>query len=1271
MANLTAKFKLIDEMSDKMEAIATSGQSVLESWEQIGTTANSSSKTAATAADGVATSLNDVGVAAGEAATQTDYWTSAVGNYDKSALEAIYTTEELVEMGLKSADALNEQSEMFALCEQSAAQLTQSMEAATDIHDSLSQAQERAAEMAEEIANADGVSAEAKEELTRATENAITAMEELEKAQADAEAAMEEYDRVMESGTTDLAELEAAAERAGHAAEELSAANQRATEATEDLTKASDQAGEELEKSGKKGADAMNELEGVLAAAGITALLKEMAEAAYDLAEAFSEAEKTVVLATGATGEALEGLEDSMMNVYATAKSADLSSTAGAVGEINTRLGLTGEKLEEVTGLFLDYSNVTGQNVVPAVANVTKVMNQWGVGLDGIEGLMDKLTVAGQASGISVSSLSDTLVTNRAVLQQLGFTLDESIGLFAELELQGINSQTAMMGFRTAINKFSDDGLDASDALRDVIQQIAEMGDESAATALAVDTFGSRAGVALAGSIRSGQLSIEGLTSVLDGCDGAMEKTATASQTMGEKWQQASNSMKSAFTDALQPTINDASNALAGIMEGVGKFLKEHPIIVKALTALALGVSIFTAGVVGYTVATKAAAIAQAALNAIMDANPIFLLVTAIVAATAALAAFAISMASVHDETEGMTATTRAQYYELQDLNAQYDEACEKYGETSEEASRLKYQIDDLSASYEAGKQTLEEYLAEVDDLVKSVDEVSSTFDENMREIRANELGTLALIQKFADLSEQTELTAAQEKELEAVSKALSDAYPELKKGVDDVTLSTEDYVTALKNACAEEARKREQEQAEETYIEALQKQAQLTDEIAKAEANLNAEREAHDMKWDEEMGTYYNGWYTEDSPWASWTTDLDTYLEKYNELIAKQEENDALIAEIEQGWQDVADAEAGANDEATQLGASVDQISNDMCDAINDLTAAYNEAYDAAKESFDGQFALFDEAEANMDSTVANAQAALDSQLAYWDNYLQNVNVLKETSASDLGITQENYNALMQYVQDGSAEAAGLAQSMVAAIQQGDSDAVAALANTLGEVNAKKDQAAQAVAEWQTDFDAKMQEIVSNAEQAVKDLNMSDEATAAAISTMNAYASNILTKGQAAVANARSIASQVAAALSSTGTTVKLPTGKGYAEGTDYATPGPHLVGENGPEIVEFRGGEKVYNNDETERIMARTAAVKFFAQSDGGQPVQETGKTETGDNKKTIRLEINGGGTIDVNGSMDEETVVGILQSHLKPVLTSIVKQEIYEEGEQSYDF
>lgn len=44
-----------------------------------------------------------------------------------------------------------------------------------------------------------------------------------------------------------------------------------------------------------------------------------------------------------------------------------------------------------------------------------------------------------------------------------------------------------------------------------------------------------------------------------------------------------------------------------------------------------------------------------------------------------------------------------------------------------------------------------------------------------------------------------------------------------------------------------------------------------------------------------------------------------------------------------------------------------------------------------------------------------------------------------------------------------------------------------------------------------------------------------------------------------------------------------KLGIGQGYFNGTSSATPGWHMVGENGPELVNFRGGERVYSAAES----------------------------------------------------------------------------------------
>ena len=1283
MAGLTTRLSLIEDMSAKMEAIAESGFNALNALEQIGTTADNSTRAAATAADGVAVALDSVTDSANEALSATDSWTSAVGSYDKSALEAIYTTEDLVDMGLKSADALSEQEAMFALCEQSAEQLSQSLESATVIEDQLAAAQEEAAQMSEALAEADGVSSEAKEEYTRAVEEAAQAMEELSRAQEEANAAMENYTSVIDSGTTDLNELEAAAEQAGHAAENLSAANGKASAATDDLSSATKSAGEELENAGEKGADAISELENILATAGITVMLKEMAEAAYDLADAFSEAEKVVVLATGATGDSLMDLESSMMSVYSTAKSADLSTTAGAIGEINTRLGLTGNQLELTTGMFLDYANVTNQSVVPAVSSVTKVMNQWGIELDGLPGLLDELTYAGQMSGINVGTLSDQLVSNKGVLQSLGFTLEDSIGLFAQLELQTGSAQTIMTGFRTALNNFANEGLtDAHAALEAVVDEIVNAKTESEATAIAVDNFGSKAGAQLASSLRNGQVSIDDLTSSLSGAEGALETTATASQTMGEKLQQSSNNIKSAFTEVLQPEIEKASTFISNMMNGIGNYLKENPSVTKAITAVATAVGLFTASVV-------AAKIAMAAFNAVMDMNPIFLAVSAITAATVALASYAFAAGEAADHSDELCYASRRQAEEIENLTAQYDAVCETYGETSDQAYDLQYQIEYLSGQFEANKKTIGEYIQEIEDLHAAWNDSLDSCRDTYEQVDINENKTLALVRQLERLANQQNITTESEMEMKTIIQELNKELPTLNLNYEDIIKNADSFASSVESIVKAKAATQRYEAALEgaaTAQTSLLDSKSALEQYTVTHGELTTEVATLKAEYDR-LTSAYNNWIGSGgrgtNPYKANMDRAKTAYETTNqELVSLEGEIEKVNGDISRAQGEYDDyiaklTEMGdATNDAFASAQTQEDILNAMAQAVSSLSDEYNEAYNAALTSFSGQFGLFDEAQANMDATVANAQAALDSQLDYWNTYLANVNILKETSASDLGITQANYDALMAYVQDGSAEAAGLAQSMVDAISSGDEEAVADLANTLAEVQSKQEEAASAVAEWQINFSAEMDKIVQKANQAVTEMNLSSEAEKAGRDTIDAYVNAINAEGGRAIAAAASIAARVQSELSSISITIPSTTGKGYAEGTDYATPGPHLVGENGPEIVEFRGGEKVYDNDETERIMARSAALQYFAQPDGGIAVQGGGGSgsavgSNSNDTKTIRLEINGAGSIDITNGVDEETVVAIMQSNLKPVLTSIVRQEIYEEGDYSYDY
>lgn len=1326
MADLLAKFRLVDEMSDKLGSLAESGQSMVEQWEAAGEATNAAfdgiagavtaavstvdgvatsidnlqgaANSAASSADTLAETMSNYGDAAAEATAQTDYWTDAVGNYDKSMLEAVYSTEELVNMGLKSAEALEEQERMFELCDQSASSLNKSIEATASIEEEFSKALEDAAEATEKLTSSTDISAESKAELAKASTDAAEAMSELSRAQDEAAAAMEAYDAVMASGTTDLTELEAAAERAAHAAENLAEANGKASTASEELSKTTAKATEEAENSGKKGIEAVEGVATALAAAGITAKVKEIADAAYELVTAFSEAESTVVKATGASGEALDGLTKSMMNAYAASKSASLEDTAGAIGEINTRMALTGDTLTTVTGQFLDFSEITGTDVVGSVQNVTKIMNKWGIEGSNVESVLDKLAYAGQISGASVDNLSSTVINSSATFQSLGMDLDNAIGLLADLELYGTSSQTTVTGLRTAVNNFAKDGLDAEAALRDVINEIANMEDASEATALAVETFGSRAGQELAGAIRSGAISVDSLSQSLDVAQGTLTATAKTAQTLDQKWTQASNNISTAFTTAIQPTVDGISSGMAGVMNSFGDFLNKHPAVTKAITAIGVGLGVAVVAIAAVSVASLTAIPAVAAFGATLSAAiwPITLIAAAVAVVVGAVLLLASVFSAAEDETAGMTAATRAQYYELQDLNAEYEEACEKYGETSEEALRLKYQVDDLSSAFEANRQTVEEFTAEVDALCESASQVTSNFNDSMTAIKNTEVGSLALIQKYEDLSTQASLTGAQEKELEAVTKKLAETYPDLVAQVDGATLSTEGYVEAMKKACEQEAEQQRQQQAQETYVEALQKRAELTEEIAKAQENVNLEQARMD-----DMSGWTHFWTA-----GEWD-DLEAYQAALDELNAAQAENEATIARIEQGWADISDAEQAAAEETISWEDAAAAAYENVKDRVIELCEAYGEAYNAALESFEGQFGLFDEAsmksEEYVNSTVENAQKALDSQLAYWDAYLSNVEVLKNTSAEDLGITQENYEALMAYTQDGSEQAAGLAASMVQAIQNGDEEAVAALANTVGEVSAKQEEIAAATADWVTDFTAQMDEIEQEMQATVEGMNLDTEAAASATATINAYADSIRAGKANAVAAAEEVANAVSAAFASAKTSVNVSVNSsgsvpGHANGTTNAESlflagekGPELVarpaaayangttdstnyfiaGENGPELIAGQQGSTVFPTAETDRLIS--------ALNEKRQPLQifpDSGEKGTqggaGEQVKRILLEIAGSGAIEIGGGgADKETILEVLYEHLKPVLMNIIQGEIYEEGDYSYEY
>lgn len=1361
MANLTAKFQLIDEMSQKLEGIAATGEAMLDNWESAGDAASaaldgisSSASSVESSLDGATSILEKYNAAADDAAQKTDYWTNAVGGYDKAMMEATYSTQELVDMGVKSTAALDDLNDMMALCEKSSDELSKSVEASAGIHDELTASIKKTGDQLDDLMQNEKLSAETKDELKAASDAAAEALKELAQAQLDADAAMQNYQQVMASGTEDLDKLEAAAEQAGHAAESLAAANGKASDATDALAKSTQKASDEADKASKTGAEAVETIAQALAAAGITATIKEITSAVYDLTDTYSNAEKIIVNATGATGDALDSLGASMLKAYSGNDDA-LDAVAGAVGEINTRLGYTGDTLSDVTGQFLDFADITGQDVVGSVQLVTKVMNKWGEDSSKLPNVLDDLAYAGQISGLSVTTLSNTLITGASSLQEMGLSLENAIGLLAKMELYGVEGTSTITAMRTAVKNFAADGLDAQEALQDTITEIANMKDSSEATTKAVEVFGSKVGVDFARAIRDGAITTDTLTGSLDEAAGTLEKTAAAGESLSEKWEKANNKMNVAFTQTLEPTIHDASAELAELYGNVGDFLSKHPNVVKALTAVGTGLGTVAIGVAGVSASFV---FASSAVKAFVSAIPGLLVAAAAVTAlTAAVTMLGDKYEDTYDEAMSMTATTAAQTKELESLKEQYDKACRTYGDTSDQASTLKYRIDELSASLDNNGQSVDEYVAQIDAVISKHDDLIDSFGSNTQAIHDSEVENLALAAQLDALASSTGNSTEKQAQMEAIIDELNSSIDGLNLTYEDLTSNQSKAIANVKEMAKQQAEQELKTEKYQEYVDLLKEQATQQEAIKENDAAIAAAQERVNEAqkvYEDYIAELYaqdpTGMATISAQWSEQAANLNAaneelqkYQDKQGELQKTLDDTNDRLEVIDKYYNQQAEDAKAAGDEIVSAQEAVSQAYSDVRSDVEKLCEAYNTAYEAAKDSFEGQFGLFDEAstksEDYLNSNVKAAQAALDSQLNYWNTYTANIETLKATSADDLGITEENYKALMSYVQDGSEQAAGLAASMVSAINSGNKDAVSKLANTLADVTAKQDAAAQATADWVTDYEGQLDEFQAKMEGTVDALDMSDEAGKAAKDTIAEYVQKLKDGKKDAVAAAKDVAASVALALqnSTTYTPSATPTTTvpGHAGGTTDAE-NVFIAGENGPELIVGKQGSTVFPTEETDRILqaisgisldipdrsspesmlsgilskaydvvsgknsdlsaidaaytgvessvARPAAYSSVLDSAplNVQPAAnaavsgaQNAQSAPGETVKKIILELVGKGSVEVSvgsgSGMSANDVLEMITDNVKPVLMGILKQEIFEEGQLSYEY
>lgn len=404
-----------------------------------------------------------------------------------------------------------------------------------------------------------------------------------------------------------------------------------------------------------------------LAASAIKAVvssLKDMAAAAGEAWKEFDEGADNITKRTGATGEAAAALQEVYKNVAGNVV-ADLGTIGDAVGEVNTRFGSTGEELEDLSTKFLKFAELNGTDVSSSIDSVQAAMAAFGVETESTGDVLDILNKAAQDTGVPLDKLTQSLLSNGPALQEMGFGINTATGFLASLEKSGIDTGTMLAGLKKALQNATKDGKPLNEALAEMQEKMAGAATETEAAQIATELFGAKAGPAIAKAVQEGRVSFDELSNTVQDWGDSVNATFDATLDAPDQFALAMQNVKVAvgstvgeFLDEHAPQITailqdltdnvlpGATAALGALLDGFSWLIDNGEGIAAAVVGIAAGVGAYVAyqtaltvmseGWTALTVVTKAQTIAQTALNAVMAANPIGIVIAAIAALVAA-----------------------------------------------------------------------------------------------------------------------------------------------------------------------------------------------------------------------------------------------------------------------------------------------------------------------------------------------------------------------------------------------------------------------------------------------------------------------------------------------------------------------------------------------------------------------------------------------------------------------------------------------------------
>ena len=1000
----------------------------------------------------------------------------------------------------------------------------------------------------------------------------------------------------LEKQTEKLNALSGALEEAGVNTDDLTQSSGQLADKIDTLKKKQGEAADKAMTFGDKAGQAFNQVHEAIVAAGIAVALKEIYEYFASCAQASMDFESSitgVAKTTDLTDEELAAMSDSIK-----ALSTEIPATTdeiAAVAEAAGQLGIQKDVLLDFTEIMTMLGTATNMTADEAATALARFANITGMSTDNYGRLGSVIVDLGNNFATTESEIVAMGTRLASAGKLAGLTEPEIMALAAAMSSVGIEAEaggTAMTqtlnAIEKAVAKGGDDlsefariaGMsseefsaawknDAMSALTSFIGSLGKLDEQGESTVLVLEDLG-LTGIRQSNMLKSLGLAADQMTSAVDTANTAWQQNTALTNEANKRYataqsrltmmQNAYNNLKVAIGDAYTPALSEAYGVGTKVLNGIADFIKKNPALVNAITAFVGVIGAVVAALAAYAVAAKVAAAASAILTAAIPGVNVIMGVTAAVAAITA-GIVALATAAANDAVPSVKELTEA----ARGMREAMDEAKDTYNDTV--------------TSTMAAAGVAETYIGKLEEL----EAAGLNTDEQNRQYH----NTLALLcQVVPELSDYIDLetdtieggTDALRANTEAwkqnaMQKAYQEQLTQLYSQYSAVLIEAEENSIGLTRA------QYDLEAANKKYNDTLDRMDELWADAAKQAEDYNKEYYGMADATSFLSQEYYdlqNSLYDINDEISTAEAQARNYQKAMDddaEAVADAEAEIALAEEAVKNLTAAMDGGTGSSEEAAAQAQEFQDVISGVQEKINALTEAYTEAYNAAYESVSGQYQLWDEAAAVVATSAGSINSALESQIAYWQNYNTNLQSLTERSADIEGLSD-----VIASFADGSSESVNAVAGMASATDE----ELAAMVANWQTLQQEQQNASGSIADLKTDFTNTMDELQTELAADIEAMNLSDEARQSAQDTIQGFINGATSMLPQVTAAYTRIANAAKAALSTsgTGTAGSIP---GYAVGTQSAAPGFALVGEHGPELVYFNGGEQVMTAEET----------------------------------------------------------------------------------------